>query len=74
MPLAGIVVTRLGAGRGQRGRRLQEDIGKRLVPLGGDAAPLDDVPRVVARQQKDLPGRANRHEQLDLVDGDRELV
>ena len=54
--------------------RLHEDIGKRLLALGGRPAALGDVLGVVSRQEEHLGGTGDRHQQPDVRGRDRQLV
>ena len=61
------------AGMGQRrARRLHEDVGERLLPLGGRPPALGDVLGVVAGQEQELRRAGDRHQELDVVEGDRQ--
>ena len=57
-----------------RGRGLHEDVGKRLLTLGSRSAALGDVRGVVAGQQQELPRPGDRHQEANVVEGDRELL
>ena len=58
----------------RRARRLHEYIGKGLLPLGGRASPLGDVLGVIAGQEQELGRTGDRHQKLNVLKGDRELI
>ena len=58
----------------RRARGLHEDVGERLLPLGGRPPALGDVLGVVAGQEQELRRAGDRHQELDVVEGDRQLA